>query len=35
MDSTIAIKDDDDVVIVESMLKKVRKLLAAQDPLLQ
>lgn len=35
MDSTIAIKDEDDVAIVESMLKKVRKLLNAQDPLMQ
>ena len=31
IDSTIAIKDEDDVLIVESMLKKVRRLLAAED----
>jgi hypothetical protein len=35
IDSTIAIKDEDDVAIVESMLKKVRKLLNAQDELLK
>lgn len=35
IDSTIAIKDEDDVLIVESMLKKVRKLLAVEDELLK
>ncbi len=31
MDSTIAIKDEDDLGIVEAMLKKVRRLLKAQE----
>jgi hypothetical protein len=35
IDSTIAIKDSDDLLIVESMLKKVRKLLIAEDEMLK
>jgi hypothetical protein len=35
MDSRIAINDEDDVDIVEAMLKKVRKLLKLGDDLLK